>query len=67
MLLACLKVLQLFFFTPAHFQQHNNNDNFYCLESSTNKIKVEAKLERVTSPWKKFEKYIPVTNCRCKE
>ena len=50
MLLACLKVLQLFSFTPAHFQQHNNNDNFYCLESSTNKIKVGAKLERVTSP-----------------
>lgn len=44
MLLACLKVLQLFSFTPAHFQQHNynNNDNFYCLESSTNKIEVGA-------------------------
>ena len=41
MLLACLKVLQLFSFTPAHFQQHNN-DNFYCLESSTNKIEVGA-------------------------
>lgn len=43
MLLACLKVLRLFSFTPAHFQQHNNNnDNFYCLESSTNKIEVGA-------------------------
>ena len=43
MLLACLKVLQLFSFTPAHFQQHNNNNNnFYCLENSTNKIEVGA-------------------------
>ena len=29
MLLAYLKVLQLFSFTPAHFQQHNNNDNVF--------------------------------------
>ena len=41
-MLACLKVLQLFSFTPAHFQQHNNNDNFYCLENNTNIIEVGA-------------------------